>query len=211
MADVALVPEGHVLHRGEGVPPYQPGQPADALGQLRIALVGHRGGARLVGAERLLGLPQLGTLQGPDLGGEFLQGADDQRQGGDKLGMPVPLHDLVGDGSRREAQPGAGLGLQLWGYGGIGADRPGNLAHGYLPPRLMKPVAVTVGLLDPHRHLQPEGRGLGVYSVGTSGHRRMLVLHRLVRQRRYQFLKVLVDQAGGLAQLQAECGVYDVR
>ena len=55
--DVALVPQGDVLHRGRGVAAQHAGQPADALGEDRVALVGHGARTLLPLPERLLDLP----------------------------------------------------------------------------------------------------------------------------------------------------------
>ena len=52
---------------------HDPRQAADLLAGHRIALVRHGGGALLLLAEELLGLPHLGTLQMADLGGDLVQ------------------------------------------------------------------------------------------------------------------------------------------
>src|SRR6476646_1787033 len=51
--DVALVPERHVLQPDERVRAYDPGEPADSLGDDRVPLVRHRGRTLLTLAERL--------------------------------------------------------------------------------------------------------------------------------------------------------------
>ena len=79
VGDVALVPEGDVLEPGLGVAAQDPGEAGDPLGADRVALVRHRRGALLAGAERLLDLAHLGALQVADLGREALEpGAGDR-------------------------------------------------------------------------------------------------------------------------------------
>jgi hypothetical protein len=73
LRDVALVPERHVLesdHRGRA---HHAGEPADALGDLRVPFVGHRRRPLHPFAERLFDLTNLGSCEVPDLGREPLQ------------------------------------------------------------------------------------------------------------------------------------------
>ena len=67
----------------------EPGKAAYALGELRVALVWHGGGACLALLEGLLNLRDLGALEASNLRGELLQGRCGDGQGGDELGMPV--------------------------------------------------------------------------------------------------------------------------
>ena len=73
--DVALVPQRHVLEPGAEVAAQQAGQPAQALGEDRVALVRHGRAALLAGAEGLLRLADLAAGQVADLGAHELDGA----------------------------------------------------------------------------------------------------------------------------------------
>ena len=73
MADVALVPERHVLEADERIGAQQPRHPGDPLGEDRVALVRHRAAALLPGAERLECLADLGALEVPDLDRDALE------------------------------------------------------------------------------------------------------------------------------------------
>ena len=104
--DVALVPQRDVLEPGLGVAAQHARQPGDALGRDRVALVRHRAGALLAGAERLLDLAHLGALQVADLGREALQPGAGERDRLQQLGVAVARHDLGGDrlGARARAR-----------------------------------------------------------------------------------------------------------
>src|SRR5256885_2089927 len=73
VADVALMPQRHVLEGGQRIAPHEAGQAGDLLAADRVPLVRHGRAALLLLAERLLGLAHLGLLQRADLGGERLQ------------------------------------------------------------------------------------------------------------------------------------------
>ena len=92
--DVALVPEGDVLHGGQRIGAHHAREAGDVLGQHRIALVGHGGGALLPFREELLGFENLGALEVADLDGEPLDGRGDDAEGGEVHGVPVAGDDL---------------------------------------------------------------------------------------------------------------------
>ena len=76
----------------------------DLLALDRVALVRHRRGALLPGAERLLDLAHLGALQVADLGREALEAGAGERDRAEQLGVAVARHDLRGDVLAREPQ-----------------------------------------------------------------------------------------------------------
>ena len=81
VADVPLVPEGHVFQGRQGVAPEHPGQAAEVFRQDRVALVGHGRRPLLARGEPLLRLPHLGALEVADLQGHFFHAGADQGQG----------------------------------------------------------------------------------------------------------------------------------
>jgi hypothetical protein len=97
VAHVALVPERLVLHRGRGVAADHASQPADVLEAPGVALVRHRGGALLTGAELFLNLPHLAASQVPEFDREFLEARRDQREHRHQRGVAVALHHLRRD------------------------------------------------------------------------------------------------------------------
>ena len=94
VADVALVPQRLVLERRAGVAAEHASETRHALGQDRVALVGHRGRALLARLERLLDLADLGVLEVADLGREPLQAAAEDRDRGQQRGVAIALDDL---------------------------------------------------------------------------------------------------------------------
>ena len=75
---------------------HEPGQRADALGAHRVALVGHRRGADLLGLERLLQLALVG--QQPQVRAEPVGALADARQRGEHLGVDLARVGLARDG-----------------------------------------------------------------------------------------------------------------
>src|SRR3546814_18325005 len=67
MADVALVPQRDILHRGNRGAAHHAREPGEILGEDRVALVRHRRRALLSGREIFLGLEYFGSLEVADL------------------------------------------------------------------------------------------------------------------------------------------------
>ena len=110
--DVALVPERDVLDGRLGVAAQHAREAADALAHDRVALVRHRARALLLpGAERLLGLADLGALEVADLGREPLEARAGERDRLQQRGVAVARDDLGRDrlGGEPEAREDARL------------------------------------------------------------------------------------------------------
>src|SRR6478735_61304 len=73
LRDVALMPERHVLEPDQRVGAYDAREAADALGDLRVALVRHCRGSLHSLAERFLDLAHLGAREMADLGCEAVE------------------------------------------------------------------------------------------------------------------------------------------
>ena len=94
MADVPLVPKGHVLQCRHGIGAHQPGQPGKVLRQHRVAFVGHGGRSLLPRREILLGFTNLGPLKKPDLLRKLVYGGCNDGECREILCMTVTLNDL---------------------------------------------------------------------------------------------------------------------
>ena len=94
VGDVALVPQRDVLVPRLRVSAQDAGQPGQPLGEDRVALVRHRGGALLAGSERLFDLADLGALEVADLGCESLQAGARQGDRAEQLGVAITRHHL---------------------------------------------------------------------------------------------------------------------
>ena len=90
------MPQSHVLQPGRQIAAQHTRQAAQALGQNRIALVGHGRAAFLSWLERLLDLAELAASHVADLRGDLLDGRPDRGTGPEELGMAVAGHDLGG-------------------------------------------------------------------------------------------------------------------
>ena len=124
--------------------------------------------------------------------------------------MAVALEYLVGDGGGVQAELAAGFLLDLRRYGGIGADRPGYLAHGDDFLGFGKPVQVAPHLFHPERQLQTEGDRLGMDAVGAAYHERIFMLDGALRQDGGELFDILDQDIGGFDQLQAGGGIHDI-
>ncbi len=129
MADVALVPQGHVLHGGVRVAAQYAGHAGDAFGDDGVLLVGHGRAALLPLGEGFLHLVHVGALEIADLHGHLLQGGADQRQAGQEARMAVALQHLGGHRRDVQPQPLHGLGLHLGIQMHHGAHGSGDLPH----------------------------------------------------------------------------------
>ena len=98
MADVPLVPESDVLHRGKQVRSNDAGLSTDSFRNDRVTLVWHRRRALLARSEVLLGLKDFGPLVMANLQGHLFQGAREQGQGRLEFGVPIALDYLGGHG-----------------------------------------------------------------------------------------------------------------
>ena len=106
-------------------------EPADPLGDDRVALVRHRRRALLALAERLLHLGDLGAREVADLERERVERRGDDRERGEQLGVAVALEDLRRGRRGLEPEPLAGDPLQLGIGGRVRADGAGELADAH--------------------------------------------------------------------------------
>ena len=210
VADVTLVPQGDVLGGGERVGAQQAGQSADALAQLRVALVRHRAGALLALAERLLRLQHLGALQAAHLERDLLQRGPRDGQRRAELGVAVALDDLGRHRLHAEAEVAADLVLELRLDMGEVADRPRQLADGDRLARPAQPLEVASGLDVPDGDLEAERGGLGVHPVGAADGQGVAVAQRERAQRLSQLLLAGQQQVGGVTELKRGGGVPHV-
>jgi hypothetical protein len=210
MGDVALVPQGHVLERREQVDSNDPGQPADPLGDHRVALVGHGAGALLSFPERLLDLPDLGPGQVPDLQAHLLQRGGGDREGPQELRVDVALDHLAGGLRRPKPEVGAHVLLHARIDLRVGPHHAGQLPNAHRLPCPPQPFAVTVELERPQGQLVAEGGGLGMDSVGATDADRAPVLQRPVLHCGEQPLELRKDEVGRAPHLHGQRGVQQI-
>ena len=210
VADVALVPEGLVLHARQGIAAQQPGHAGEALGEDGVALVGHRRRACLPAPEGLLELADLGVLEVADLHREALDGAAGHGDGGQEGGVPVALHDLRAGRVDGEAQGRQRGRLDLRRQLRVGAHGPGDLARGQVGRGRPQARARPVQLEGPGGQLEAEGDGLGVDAVGAAHHQRAGVLPGARHHGGDGSVQAGQDEVGGGPALQGQRGVHDV-
>src|SRR6185437_7209640 len=210
VGDVALVPEGDVLESDERARTDDAREAADALGDDRVPLVGHRRRALLASAERLLHLADLGAREVPDLEGEGVERGRDDRERREELRMAVALEDLRRGWRGLEADPLAREPLELGIRRGVGADRARELADAHPLERPRDAFLAASQLECPAGELEPEGGGLGMDAVRAADLQRLAVLLGAGRDDREGAVEACEDQRARLADLQRERRVDDV-
>src|SRR5258708_30553211 len=113
MADIALMPKGDVLERGDSIAAKHASQAAEPLPGDRVALVRHRARPFLTFRKEFFGLEDFGPLEVAELGRPALDAGCDQGQGANELGMDVALDHLSGNRGWTQAQFLANGGLDL--------------------------------------------------------------------------------------------------
>ena len=103
MADVALVPQRHVLHRRQRHRPDQPGQPRQVLGQHGLRLCGIALDPFWPGEKYSSASRNFGPLHVPDLGRQALDRRGDNRQHREEHRVAVARDDLGRDTARPPA------------------------------------------------------------------------------------------------------------
>ena len=210
MADVALVPEGHVLKGSNGVAAQHPGQTADPLTADRVALVGHGGAALLPLGEVLLHFQHVGALEVANLGGEALQGGAHQGEGLHVVGMAIAGDHLGAGGVGSQPEDLAGDGFHLGIGVGIGAHGAAHLAHGHILLKPFQPDAVPLGFRQPAGHLEPEGDRFAVDGMGAADHFGALMGPGQFAQGIGQGIEFGAQQGHGTFQLQGHARVQHV-
>ena len=173
MADVALVPQRHVLQRRHHRGAHHARQPGQVLAQHRVALVRHRRGALLPGMEELLRLPHLAALQMAHLGRQPLDAATRSPPSVAEIRrVPVARDHLRGNRLRRQPQLLRDILLHPRIEMRERADRAADRRHRDLRPRRHQPRAVARELGIVPGELQAEAssarrgcRGCGRWSA----------------------------------------------
>ena len=111
--NVALVPQGDILHRRNDRAAHHAGKPGEILGQHRVALVRHRRAALLAGREIFLGLEHFGALQVADFGRQPLDRGGDHAERGEEHRVAVARDDLGRDRLGLEAELVGDMGFDL--------------------------------------------------------------------------------------------------
>ena len=210
MRDVALVPKCDVLEADERMRAHDAREPADALGDDRVALVGHRRRSFLPLPEGLLHLGDLGACQIAHLERKLVERRRGDRERGEELGVAVALEDLRRRGRRLEAEPLARDALEV----GIGrrvrADGARELADAHAVERVRDAGARPVELERPARELDAEGRRLGVHAMRPPHLERAAVLLGARCHDGECAVERGDDQRAGLADLERKRRVDDV-
>ena len=185
-------------------------EPGEVLGQHRVALVRHGGGALLPFGEELLGLEHLGALEVADLDRQPLDRGGDHGERREEHGVTVAGDDLGRDRLDRQPHLLGDVFLDVRIDVGEGADGAGDGAGRDLALRLdqaqLGALELGIGLGE----LQPEGRRLGVDAVRAADRRRRLVLEGAAADRGEKPVEVGEQQVRRPHQLDGKAGVEHV-
>ena len=193
------------------VPADEPREAADPLGDDRVALVGHRGGALLAGSERLLDLAHFRAREVSDLEREAIERRREHGEGGEDLRVAIALEDLRRAGGRVESKRLARDPLHLRCRGRIRPHRTRELPDAHAGERVVEPSAVALELECPAQELEPEGRRLGVHPVGTADRDRAAMFRGARIDRVHSPIDACADQLAGGLDGERKRRVDDVR
>src|SRR5215469_16045038 len=94
MADIAFVPQSHVLQRDGRIPANNARQATQPLIGNRVPLMRHRRAAFLAFTEKFFDLENFGPLEMTKLRSPSIDARSNHGKCSHKLGMPIALHDL---------------------------------------------------------------------------------------------------------------------
>ena len=210
VADVALVPEGDVFQRGEGVAAKHAGEAGEAFPGDGVALVRHGAAAFLALGKRFLGLQHLGALQVAELNRPTFDARADEGQRGLKFGMDVALDDLGGNRRGSQAELLAHGGLDFRRQVGAGADGAGELADGGDFARAFEAFERAAKFVVHERELEAEGGRFAMDAVAAADAGHELGFPRPPRDDFAQRLYVGDENVGALNHLHGAGGVTHV-
>src|SRR3954449_2356088 len=211
LGDVALVPERHVLEPDQRVGAHDAGEAADALGDLRVALVRHRRRALHPLAEGLFDLAHLGAREMADLRRETVERRRREREGRQQLGVTVARDHLRGEWVGLEAESVAGGPLDVRLDLGVGPDGPGELADAVRLERSGNASPGSVELERPTGELPAESSRLGVNTVRAPDADGVAMLVRSCHNGCERPVDAGEDEPPGVLDPQGKGGVHDVR
>ena len=210
VADVALVPQRHVVKRHLGVRLHATGKAAHALGRDGVALVRHGRRALLALLERFLRLDDVGLLQQAHLHGDGLERCGGAGQRAHDLGVAVARQHLGGQRVGRQAQLLAHVLLNIGVDAGVRAHRAGDGAGRGDLASLLQASLRALERPSPAAELHAERHGLGVDTVRTTDAQSVLELERTALARLAQLFDVVQDDVDGLHDLVRQRGVAQV-
>ena len=211
VADIPLMPQGHVLQGRQRVAAQQAGQAAHVFQLPRIALMRHGRRALLAGGKRLLDLKDLGALQMTQLGRNPVERAADHRQGREKSGVPVARDHLGGNGFRYEPQARTNSRFDRRIDIGIGADRARDFADRNLAAGLLQAGLIAFHLGEPVGDFEAEGNRLGMHAVAAADHDRVLMFLRPPPKHGEQGIQIGQNHIRRLTQLHGKAGINHIR
>ena len=211
VADIPLMPQGHVLQGRQRIAAQQAGQSAHIFQLPRVALMRHGRRALLAGGKRFLDLKNLGALQMAQLGRDPVERAADQRQGREKGGVPVTRDHLGGNGFRHQPQARTNSRFDRRIDIGIGANRPRDFADRNLAPGLLQAILVAFHLGEPVGDFKTKGNRLGMHAVAAADHDRVPMFPGAAPQHVEQGIQVGQQLVRCLAQLHGKAGINHIR
>src|ERR1041385_5688270 len=210
MADVAFMPEGHVLQTDERVPAQNPRETAQPFAGDRIPLVRHRGTSLLPLTKKFFYFQNFGALQVPEFRCPPVDARRDQRHGSPEFSVAVPLNDLRGNFRRVQAESLANLLLDRRIEMRMSSDSPAEFTDPNALSCLREPFFRPPKFIEHQRQLQPERDRLRVNSMTPTDHRRYFVTACLGSDHLPQRRQILRQDSACFRQLDGERRVENV-
>ena len=152
--------------------------------------MGHGRRAHLLCTEGLFRLHHFRALEVSYFHSKLFQGTGNDRQGGKKECMPIPLNNLVGDGVGGESALLTDIGFNFGRDLGEGSHGTGNFSHADITGGHFQPRKIPTHLLIPKCEFQAEGDGLRMDPVGTTDHGSSLIFKGLLAQHLDEFAHI---------------------
>ena len=210
MADVAFVPQRHVLQGRHGIAADHTGQTGEAFPGDRVPLVRHGAAALLATGEGFLGFQNLGALQVAELHGPVLEARGHESQPVHELGMDVALDDLRGDGRGLESEALANMGFNRGRQVGVCSYGAAEFADGDDAPEVLEAGQRPRELLVHQGQFQTEGGGFAMNAMAAPDARGSLIFPSPSGDDGQQGFHIPDEQVDTLHHLDREGGIHDV-
>ena len=211
MADVAFVPQGHVIKRHLSVRLHNTRKTAHAFHRDGVALMGHGRRTLLTLLERLFRLDDIGLLQQAHLHGNRLQRRGNDSESAHHLGVAVARDNLRGQRIGRQAQMLANILFNEGVDAGIRTHRTGDSTGRDHVARLLHALQIAREHPGPAAEFHAECHRLGGNAMGTPDAQRVFELERATLAHLTELLDVLDDDVARLRDLIAQRHIAQIR
>src|ERR1700677_2988641 len=210
MRNIALVPEGHIFQRGDGVASQDACKTSQPFPGDGVALVRHGAGAFLALGERFLGFKNFGALEMAEFHGPAFDARADEGKRHLKLRVNIALNDLSSDGGRAQTELGADEILDFGREMRAGADSTGDFSDSAGFPDAHEAFLGALKFFAHEGEFKSKGRRFSMNAVTAANARRELIFFGARGKDWEQLLNVGDEYFRALLHLQSQGGIPDI-